>query len=107
MDKDISIERAEGQVEGLNFATEIMTQLKESTKRLWITLLVVIGLWAATVAGFIWLWNQYDYTSSVEATGVFTAADNSIVTAQDVSPEQWELFMGWLNGQNKGDANTN
>lgn len=62
MDKK-STERIEGEIEGINFATEILKQLKDTIKRQWIALVIVLCLWAATIGGFIWYINQYDYVS--------------------------------------------
>ena len=38
----------------MNLATELMHELKASSKRWFIAFLVVLGLWFATIGGFIW-----------------------------------------------------
>lgn len=42
-----------------------------------------------TVAGFLWYLNQYDFSSSVSATGVYTLVDSEgNVIAADLSPQE-------------------
>lgn len=49
-------------------AMEIFGELKTQNKRLITVLFVVLSLWAATIGGFIWYLNQYDFSSySVES----------------------------------------
>lgn len=94
------LDRVEGQIEGINFATEILKQLKETTHKLWVTIWVLIGVLAATVAGFIWYLNQYDYVSSYEytATGVNAIIDNDgNIIAKDVSDDKLIEILELLN----------
>jgi len=51
----------EERVEHLNFATEILQELKSTIKRLWIILIIILSLWATTIGGFVWYISQYDY----------------------------------------------
>ena len=56
------------------------------------------------VGAFIWLWQQYDYESSIEATGIHVIIDSSgNIIAQDVSDETWKLFIEWLEGAKDGE----
>lgn len=61
MDINERIVDVEERVEHLNFATEILQELKSTIKRLWIILIVILSLWAATIGGFVWYISQYDY----------------------------------------------
>ena len=38
----------------MNLATELMHELKAASKRWFIAFLIVLGLWFATIGGFIW-----------------------------------------------------
>lgn len=38
----------------MNLATELMHELKAASRRWFIAFLVVLGLWFATIGGFIW-----------------------------------------------------
>lgn len=38
----------------------LSAELAKSNKRMFITLITVIALWFATIAGFVWYINQYD-----------------------------------------------
>lgn len=47
----------------------IVEQLGKQNRRMFITLLVVLALWAGTIAGFVWYLYQYDFESYyVEST---------------------------------------
>ena len=83
-----------------SLAMSILQELKESGRRWQRAFFAVLILLALTIAGFLWYLHQYDYVSTVEATGIYAAGNTNFVTAQDVSDETWALFMEWLNGQN-------
>lgn len=62
----------------------------------------------ATVAGFLWYLNQYDFTSTTTttATGVYSLVDSEgNVIAHDLTPEDIQSIMEVLNGE--GNANDN
>ena|GEM_PF-1235513 len=61
MDINERIVDMEERVEHLNFATEILQELKSTIKRLWIILIIILSLWTATIGGFVWYISQYDY----------------------------------------------
>jgi len=58
-----STERIEGEISGINFATEILRQLKDTIRRQWILVIVILSLWFATIGGFVWYLYQYDFVS--------------------------------------------
>lgn len=93
---------------GVNYATEILMQLKQTNNKQWITIIILVTVIFISNMAWLYVFQSYDYSSSVEATGVYTAVDQSgnIIT-QDVSNEQWEMFMGWLNGESQGGENQN
>ena len=54
------------------FATELLREVKLSAKRWFIAFLVVLGLWFATIGGFLW------YISlPVEVTDIEQQSDNN------------------------------
>ncbi|MGN1230055.1 MAG: hypothetical protein ACI4T5_10450 [Prevotella sp.] len=66
----------------------------------------------ATVGGFLWYLNQYDFSSTetitTTATGVYALIDSEgNVIAQDLSPEEIEAMMEVLNGYSEEYNNTN
>lgn len=100
------IERVEETVNDRSLAYEILKDLRRTTKYLWIALFIVLALWAATIAGFLLYMNQYDYSTTIEANGVYAIVDsNGNIISQDVTPEQWEAFTEWwkVNGEYKGN----
>lgn len=46
-----------------SLASELLQEVKTQTKRWMIAFFVVVALWAATIGGFIWHLNQYDFAS--------------------------------------------
>ncbi len=59
------------------------------------------------VAAFVWLWNQYDYTSSTELSGVYNLVDSEgNVISSDLTPEDVSRILEELNnGENQADKN--
>lgn len=49
--------------EDKSLAMELLEELKRQNKRLIVALFVVIALWAATIGGFVWYLNQYEFES--------------------------------------------
>ncbi len=69
---------------------------------------VVVFLWVSTIAGFIWYLNQYDFTSTVEQTGVYTLSDSQgNVISSDITPEQISEILEILDGEDEGDQKEN
>ena len=69
--------------------------------------------WAASVVivtlAFVWLWNQYDYESSTELSGVYNLVDSEgNVVSYDLDPEDVIRIMQELErGKNQKDQNQN
>lgn len=58
--------------------------------------------WAAvlaiTVVSFVWLWQQYDYVSSVDTSGVYNLVDSQgNVLTSDISPDDVIRILETLN----------
>lgn len=64
---------------------------------------------AITVISFVWLWNQYDYTSSNELSGVYNLVDSEgNVISSDIEPDDVIRILEELSsGENQKDANQN
>ena len=74
-------------------------------------LLRVCVCWAAslivTVVAFVWLWNQYDYESSTELSGVYNLVDSEgNVISSDISPDDVIRILEELNN-GKDQTNQN
>lgn len=67
--------------------------------------------WAAvlaiTVISFVWLWQQYDYESTVDTNGVYNLVDSQgNVLTSDISPDDVIRILEALNdGKSKGNTN--
>ena len=54
-----------------------------------------------TVCAFVWLWNQYDYESSTELSGVYNLVDSEgNVISSDLEPEDVLRILEELNNGN-------
>lgn len=85
-------------------AFEIFQEVKRQTKRWMIAFFAMVAFCAAMFCGFIWYLNQYDFTSSVEQTGVYTFSDSQgNLISSDISPEQMERILEIINGENKSN----
>ena len=58
-------------------ATELMHELKATSKRWFIAFLVVLGLWFATIGGFIWYISLPAEETTATDTDISQEADNN------------------------------
>lgn len=79
-------------------AMEMLSELKEQSKRWFRAFLVMVAVEVLTIGGFIWYLNQYDFISTVEQTGIYTLSDSQgNVISSDITPEQIEKIMEIIN----------
>lgn len=45
------------------FVLELLSEIKNQSKRWMIAFFIVLGLWFSTIFGFIWFLNQYEFLS--------------------------------------------
>lgn len=71
------------------WASELIDLLKTQCRRWAIAFFVVIGLWAATIGGFIWYLNQYDFESYTQDgsgyNNINTGTQGDVVNGADIS----------------------
>lgn len=85
-------------------AMEILSELKEQSKRWFRAFLVMVAVEVLTIGGFIWYLNQYDFISTVEQTGIYTLSDSQgNVISSDITPEQIEKIMEIINDGKDAD----
>ncbi len=91
------------------WVSELIDLVKLQCKRWAIAFFVVLGLWAATIGGFIWYLNQYDFTSTIEQTGVYTLVDSQgNVISSDITPDQINDILEIINnGNNENNKKEN
>lgn len=67
----------------------------------WATVLII------TVLAFVWLWQQYDYKSTIDTSGVYNLVDSQgNVLTSDISPDDVIRILEALNdGKNESDTN--
>lgn len=79
-------------------AMEMLGELKEQSKRWFHAFLVMVLVEVLTIAGFIWYLYQYDFTSTIEQSGVYTLIDSSgNVISSDITPDQIESILEIIN----------
>lgn len=95
-------------------ATELLGELKAENKRkdsvihslqkiIVCTISIASVLILSTICGFLIYLNQYDFTSTIDATGVYALVDSEgNVIANDLMPEDITTIMEVLNGESKG-----
>lgn len=66
------------------FASEMLAEIKQGMKRLWIALIVVLGFWFATIGIFVYYINQFDYTDSQTIEAWQDGSGTNIVGGGDV-----------------------
>lgn len=94
----------EGQTEDINnLAMDLLQDYKLNFKLVFALLVIVLILWAATIGGFVWYLNQYDFVSSIESTAVYSIIDSSgNVISSDIPQDQLERILELIsNGKNK------
>lgn len=47
-----------------NFALQLLKDYSKQAHRWFIIALVILGMWLATIGGFIWYLNQYDFSGT-------------------------------------------
>lgn len=63
LDIEEKVEVLEEKINDHSAAYKILQQLRIDSKRWFWALIAVLVLWAATIGGFLWFINQYDYIS--------------------------------------------
>ena len=59
--EDKDLEQVDTSINGL--AIELLKEVKVQTKRWMIAFFTVLVLWFATIGGFVWYLNQYDFVN--------------------------------------------
>ena len=54
------------EVEQNSFALELLKDYKKANKRLFIIILVILGMWLATIGGFLYYINTIDYVEDID-----------------------------------------
>lgn len=104
-EKEKSVEKKEKEV----FVLELLSEIKEQSRRWFRAFLIMVAVEVLTIGGFIWYLNQYDFESSIEQNGVYTLIDSQgNVISSDITPEQIEQIMEIINdGKYKNDTEKN
>lgn len=108
MENRDNVKEKENSKETLDIANELLQEMKLAAQRAHKALITVALLWfvsvIAIVAGFLIYLYQYDFTATVEQTGVYTLMDSQgNVLSTDLSAEDIIKIEEILeNGKNQG-----
>ena len=69
-----------------SLAMDLLQDYKLNFKRVFALLIIVLILWAATIVGFVWYLNQYDFVSSIESTAVYNNGNKYCVIVAQAIP---------------------
>lgn len=76
------------------FVLELLSEIKMQSKRWMIAFFVVLGLWAATIGGFVWFLNQYEFEYySQDGNGynnINTGEQGDVINGAEVQESQEE-----------------
>lgn len=76
--------------------------MARADRRLWWVCLCWAASLLLTVAAFVWLWNQYDYESTTELSGVYNLVDSQgNVVSSDLPPDDVIRILEELNNGNR------
>ena len=86
-----------------SLAMDLLQDYKLNFKRVFALLIIVLILWAATIVGFVWYLNQYDFVRSIESTAVYSNIYSSgNVISSDNPQDQLERILELIsNGKDK------
>lgn len=92
MENRDNVKEKENSKETLDIANELLQEMKLAAQRAHKALITVSWLWfvsvIAIVGGFLIYLYQYDFTATVEQTGVYTLMDSQgNVISSDLTPE--------------------
>lgn len=107
--KQIEQQVEEQKEEVHSLAMDMLKDYRLRERRSFIERIMILSLWTLslifTIGIFIWYLNQYDFTSTIESTGVYNqVGDGGNVTSADIPPEQLEKLLELINsGKIKND----
>ncbi|MCM1057246.1 MAG: hypothetical protein NC517_06535 [Firmicutes bacterium] len=95
--------------ETLNIANELLQEMKLAAKRAHIAVITVAALWFLTIAAFIWYLYQYDFTATIEQTGVYTLLDSrgNVISSDLTADDIIEIERILEHGENQGNEEQN
>lgn len=96
-------------------ATEMLAEIKQSSKRWFRIAIALLVAWLLTIGGFLWYLNQYDFSGTTttsyqtvkDADGLYAIIDSDgNVVASDIPDSELEAYMnGILSNNDDNDQN--
>lgn len=81
------VEKLDRKVEQTSFAYELLSDMKKQNKRLFVIILVILGMWFATIGYLVYVLNDIEYTEeSIQIEDVETIDNSHIKIGNDI----WE-----------------
>lgn len=84
----------ENVTEEKGLAMEMLGELKVQSKRWMVAFFVVLILWAATIGGFVWFINQYEFQSYTQDgngyNNINTGTQGDVINGADIQGSEEE-----------------
>lgn len=108
MADNMDLEEKGSEQEEKSIAMDILGELKEQNKRLMRIIAGLMVMVTLIVGGFLIYLYQYDFSGTIEQSGVYTLVDsNGNVISSDITSEQMEDILKIINGENKNNQKEN
>lgn len=87
-----------GEIPKNSLAWDMLQDYKLQNKRIFVALMSAIIAVVLIVAGFLLYLNQYDFSTTTEAQGVYVVVDSAgTVISSDIPPEQVKEILELIN----------
>lgn len=108
MTNNMDLKENVSEQEEKGIAMELLGELKAQNKRLIRIIAGLMVMITLIVGGFLLYLYQYDFSGTIEQSGVYTLVDsNGNVISSDITPEQMEDILKIINGENKNKQKEN
>ncbi len=73
--------------ENKSFAMELLGDYKKANKRMFVVILVILGMWFATIAYLVYILNDIEYVETTQEVSDFDTINGNIVNNGDIYGE--------------------
>jgi len=73
--------------ENKSFAMELLGDYKKANKRMFVVILVILGMWFATIGYLVYILNDIEYVETTQEVSDFDTINGNIVNNGDIYGE--------------------
>ena len=70
-----------------SFAMELLEDYKKSNKRMFVIILVILGMWISTIGYLVYILNDIEYVETTQEVSDFDTINGNIVNNGDIYGE--------------------